>query len=57
MPPVYYREEVLKDWRKGVIRWEELSPMIQKYIIDHGILHRQKSLDPLLSAQWQFPPS
>src|SRR5438874_4975339 len=34
---VYYREEVLTKWRKGYIRWDELSPFIQKYIIDNGL--------------------
>jgi len=33
----YYRKLTLQNWRKGFIRWEQLSPTIQKYILDHGI--------------------
>ena len=33
----YYRWEVIDMWRKGQIRWENLSPRQQKYIIDNGL--------------------
>ena len=33
----YYREEVLRNWRQGLTRWQDLSPTIQKYILDHGL--------------------
>jgi len=34
---VHTRNEVLKMWRQGVLRWGDLSPGVQEYIIDHGL--------------------
>ena len=33
----FYRDQTLDMWRKGQIRWEELPPRVQQYIIDHGL--------------------
>jgi len=33
----YYRGEVIKKWRRGIIRWGDLPDACQKYIIDHGL--------------------
>jgi predicted phage terminase large subunit-like protein len=34
---VYYREEAIKAWQQGRIRWDDVSESSRKYIIDHGI--------------------
>ena len=34
---VFYRNEILEDWRMGRRSWYELSPGIQQYSIDHGL--------------------
>ena len=33
----YYREQAINNWRKGHVRWEQLLPGTQKYIIDNAI--------------------
>lgn len=33
----YYRNEVIKSWRQGIVSWGELHPRVQKYIIDHNL--------------------
>jgi predicted phage terminase large subunit-like protein len=33
----YYREETIRMWRARQIRWEQLTPKVQQYILDNGL--------------------